>query len=252
MTRIKIDFRESSWPRQPVNAKLQIDGQSLLIEDWDKAPGIQCELAHDESWRVVEQADNAVRKKPGLQGPIDDAFCGRFVFVLPSRPANHGRVQRWIDRELQYAQDRWRRLMRGQVNVVRDSEVTKQQIENCHLICFGDFSSNRYLANVARQLPIEWTRDQLRVGNKTFDPSTHAAAFCFPNPRNPNRYLVVNSGMTFREFSNVSNSRQIAMLADWSVFDIDSDEYGNSDEDGIFAADVVADGFFNERWELAP
>jgi hypothetical protein len=58
--------------------------------------------------------------------------------------------------------------------------------------------------------------------------------------------------MTFREFSNVSNSRQIAMLADWSVFDVDSDEDEDSEEDGIFAGDVVADGFFNERWELAP
>jgi hypothetical protein len=244
VTRMMIDFRDSNWPRKPVNAKLRIDGQSLLVEDWDVAPGIQCELARDEDWQVVERIDKGMRKKPGLQGPIDDAFCDRFVFVLPSRPAKHGQVHRWIDRELQYAQDRWRRLMRGQVNVVLDTDVTKEQIENCHLICFGDFTSNRYLASVSRQLPIEWTSDQLRVGDQTFAPNTHAAVFCYPNPTNPNRYLVANSGMTFREFSNVSNSRQIPMLPDWAVLDV------RSKDDGIFAGGIVADGFFNERWEL--
>ena len=42
--------------------------------------------------------------------------------------------------------------------------------------------------------------------------------------------------MTFRDFSNVSNSRQIAMLPDWAVMDV-SDE-----EDSIFAGKIVADG----------
>ena len=51
-------------------------------------------------WSVVEEIDSSLRKRPGLQGPIDDAFCERFVFVVPSRPAKHGVVQRWIDREI--------------------------------------------------------------------------------------------------------------------------------------------------------
>ncbi len=245
VTRLKVDFRASGWPKRPVNAQLKIDGQSLTIEDWDVAPGIQCELKRDETWSVVEAIDPAPRKRPGLQGPIDDAFCDRFVFVLPSRPARHGVVQRWIDRELEYAQSRWRRLMRGNVPVVRDTELTEEQIENCHLVCFGDFSSNRYLANVAAEFPVKWTSEKLQVGTKTFDPSVHAAVFCFPNPGNPNRYLVVNSGMTFREFSNVSNSRQIAMLPDWAVMKVDEAD------DGIFAGKMVADGFFDEQWKLS-
>ena len=246
VTRLQIDFRESGWPNKPINAQLVIDGQRLTIEDWDLAAGIQCELARGETWSVVEEIDQALRKRPGLQGPIDDAFCERFLFVLPSRPARHGVVQRWIDHEIEYAQDRWRRLMRGKVNVVRDTELTEHQIETCHLICFGDFSSNRYLANVKSQLPLRWTSETLQVGSQTFNPSTHALAFCFPNPGNPNRYLVVNSGMTFREFSNVSNSRQIAMLPDWAVVNVDVPE------DAIFPGGIVAEGFFDEQWKLLP
>ena len=136
--------------------------------------------------------------------------------------------------------------MRGEVQDISDTEVTPEHLKNCHLICFGDFSSNQYLRGIAGQLPVTWTRDKLSLGLSQFDPSTHAAAFCFPNPRNPDRYVVVNSGMTYRDFSNVSNSRQIPMLADWSILDV------RQPSDGIFPAKVVAEGFFDEQWSVKP
>lgn len=246
VTRLKLDFRDSGWPNKPVNASLKIDGQTLRVEDWDEAVGIQCEFAWDGQWSVVEAIDAALRKRPGLQGPIDDAFCDRFLFVVPSRPATHGVVERWIDREIEYATRRWSRLMRGDVRIVKDNALSEDQIRRSHLICFGDFTSNRYLHSVASHLPVRWTRETLRVGTRDFDPSVHAPVFCFPNPRNPDRYVVVNSGMTFREFSNVSNSRQIAMLPDWAVIDV------SGDDDKIFPGKIVAEGFFDEQWNLKP
>jgi hypothetical protein len=36
------------------------------------------------------------------------------------------------------------------------------------------------------------------------------------------------------------------MLPDWAVMDV------NVEQDGIFPGKVVADGFFNERWQLQP
>ena len=179
-----------------------------------------------------------------MQGPIDDAFCERFVIVLPSRPAKHGRVQRWIDRETAYLKTRWSRLMRGDVNVVLDRDLTDEQIETCNLICFGDFTSNRFLYRVADRLPFTWTRETLQVGDRNYDPAQHALAFCYPNPANPDCYVVVNSGMTFREFSNNSNSRQIPMLPDWAVLDV------TSEDDSIYAGKIKDQGFFDERWKL--
>ena len=134
--------------------------------------------------------------------------------------------------------------MRGDVNVVLDTELTEEQIKNNHLVCFGDFNSNQYLRSIAARLPIRWTKDTLEVGDQKFESAKCVPAFCYPNPRNPERYVVVNSGMTYREFSNVSNSRQIPMLPDWAILGIDSQN------DGIFAGEVVAQGFFDETWSL--
>jgi len=80
------------------------------------------------------------------------------------------------------------------------------------------------------------------VNGQSYDVTKHAVAMVFPNPLNPNRYVVLNSGMTFRDFSNVSNSRQIPMLPDWAVLDID----GGSN--AVLPGEIKAAGFFNEQW----
>jgi hypothetical protein len=62
----------------------------------------------------------------------------------------------------------------------------------------------------------------------------------FPNPLNPERYVVLNSGFTFRGFG--SNANQTAKLPDYAILDI-------SEEDP-FTSGIAAAGFFNERWEI--
>ncbi|MEM6688184.1 MAG: prolyl oligopeptidase family serine peptidase [Planctomycetota bacterium] len=187
--------------------------------------------------------DEAIRKRPGTCGPIDDAFCGPIVFVRPSRPASHGSVQRFIDREMKFAIRRWREIMRGDVTVVDDTKVTPALAKSANLICFGDLESNEYLRSIANELPIQWTKDKLDIKDQSFAPETSVPVMIYPNPRSPNRYVVINSGMTFREFSNVSNSRQIAMLGDWAVFD------ATSPSNGIFAGEILAEGIFDEQWK---
>jgi len=126
VTRLEVDFSDTGWPdgRDPVG--VDIDGQKTRVRDTGNVAGLQCRLVRDASGRWTQQitTDVSLRKRPGLQGPIDDAFCDRFVIVLPSRPARHGQVQRWIDRETEYFRRRWSRLMRGEVRVVLDRDVT--------------------------------------------------------------------------------------------------------------------------------
>ena len=248
VTHLKLDFSATPWPAEGEEVGLTINGEKFYIADENEdTAGIQCTLGFEDGmwWQIENKESQSLRKRPGLQGPIDDAFCEKFLFVVPTRPTAHGVVQRWVNRELAYAKTRWERLMRGRVNVVRDVDVTEDQIKNCHLICFGDFGSNRFLHKIAAGLPVKWSRSELTVGDQEFDPSTHVPVFCYPNPQNPDRYVVINSGMTFRDFSNLSNSRQIAMLPDWAVLSLE-----DSSQDEIIAGDVAAEGFFDEQWQL--
>ena len=42
----------------------------------------------------------------------------------------------------------------------------------------------------------------------------------YPNPLNPKKYVVLNSGFTFREYDYLNNARQVPKLPDWAVIDV--------------------------------
>ena len=58
------------------------------------------------------------------------------------------------------------------------------------------------------------------AGDRRFPPHHHASILIYPNPLNPKRYVVLNSGFTFREHADMSNALQIPMLPDWAIVDI--------------------------------
>ena len=72
----------------------------------------------------------------------------------------------------------------------------------------------------------------------------YQAILIFPNPLNPDRYIVLNSGFTFREYDYLNNARQVAKLPDYAVIDI-SKPITSRAPGGIATA-----GFFTERWSL--
>jgi hypothetical protein len=66
----------------------------------------------------------------------------------------------------------------------------------------------------------------------------------YPNPLNAARYVVLNSGLTFREAHSKTNSLQNPKLPDWAVIDI------SVPADDSQPGKVLAAGFFGEQWEI--
>jgi hypothetical protein len=64
----------------------------------------------------------------------------------------------------------------------------------------------------------------------------------YPNPLNPKRYVVLNSGFTFRGFG--SNADQTPKLPDYAIVDV------NTPPSTLAPGSIVEAGFFGERWEL--
>jgi hypothetical protein len=65
----------------------------------------------------------------------------------------------------------------------------------------------------------------------------------YPNPLNPKKYVVLNSGFTFREADYTSNARQTPKLPDWAIVDT------SVPPDGRFPGRILSAGFFNEDWQ---
>jgi predicted esterase len=237
-------LRLTPWPSRQ-GQQVTIDGQQLRVPTAGER-GVVLEK-HNNQWRLAPAARGSepLAKRPGLQGPIDDAFREPFLFVLPSGPAAHPLVGQWVEYEAAHQQRRWRELMRGTVRVKRDTEVTAEDVARYHLILWGDPASNRLLNEFvgSDQQPLGWDAETITLGGASYAADKHVPAMIYPNPANPARYVVINSGLTFREAHDRTNSLQNPKLPDWAVLDITVPPTAEA------AGRVVAAEFFDEDWQ---
>lgn len=246
VSRLVLSMPSGTCPLRPNgNPTVIIDGQKLSGErvrtdrSWEsrfvKAFG---------KWKAVGRFEfSGLAKRPGLQGPIDDAFMDRFVMVQPTGQARSDAVDRWTKAQLGQALSDWELQFRAKPQVIADTDLTEADIENSNLILWGDAASNSTIAKLIDRLPLKWNRDSLKLGQAEASAETHVPVLIFPNPLNPKRYIVLNSGFTFSRNGHMSNATQTPKLPDWALVDI-TKPYDAGDP-----ACVSAAGFFDERWQ---
>lgn len=233
-TALTLEFGPGEFPFDAdVNPLVTINTQPIRVDG----------ASTDLSWRASFHLEGgkwvagaappaAIRKRHGLQGPVDDAFLSRFLFVRPTGAPKDPAVHAWAMKEMERAAAQWRGLFRGEVRIKNDTEVTPGDIAESNLVLWGDASSNQTWARMAARLPLQ----QSKAGE--------GLIMIYPNPLNASRYVVTNSGFTFREEANLSNARQNPMLPDWVRIDV------STPPDARFPGRIVDGGFFDENWKL--
>lgn len=167
---LTLRLSESPAPKQ---GPLVVDGVTVLKES---LPEIVHLSKADGAWKASEWNKSGLLKKHGLQGPIDDAFNSRFLAVYGEG-----------DRDLAIAElDAVRNPptvldIHGDFPMKSAGKVTAQDIATCNLILFGTPENNAVLKRLASSLP-----PALFKGD---DGSR--SVFIYPNPENPERYIVV-------------------------------------------------------------
>lgn len=233
----------------PLDASLtpivEINGQGI------EAPRVMSDRSWEVSfrkssdgWKIAAAPVDGLRKRHGLQGPIDDAFMDSFLMVTPTGKAANAKVGEWAAKEMEHAVTHWRQQFRGDARVMSDSEISDEDIAAHNLVLWGDPSSNAVLAKIADKLPISWDGDSIQVGAEKFSAADHAVAMIFPNPLNPERYVVLNSGFTYREYDYLNNARQTPKLPDWAIIDV------RHPMTSQYPGGIPAAGFFDEKWQL--
>lgn len=198
------------------------------------------------TWYTGRLPGDGLRKRHDLQGPIDDAFMDSFIFVEPSGTAAHPAIEKWTRSELEHAIVHWRKQFRGHARVKKDSEITEDDVASANLILFGDPKSNAILGRIAEKLPIVWNASDIRVGDRSYPSAENGLILIAPNPLNPDRYVVLNSGFTYREYDYLNNARQVPKLPDWAVVDVGVPPHSRG------PGRIVRADFFDESWRLEP
>lgn len=206
--------------------KVVIDGQQVATAASFVKAG--------EKWQAG--SGSGLRKRHGLQGPIDDAFLESFLCVKPTGSARDAVAHRFAIGRLETFRANWDKFLRGDVRVKEDRAVSNEDIRQHHLVLFGDPGSNKTLTKVAGKLPFRWTAKQIQIGGRVFEGEGQTLVAIYPNPLNPERYVVINSGHTFgeREFKG-TNALLYPRLGDWAVFKANGE--------------LAGAGFFDEAWK---
>jgi poly(3-hydroxybutyrate) depolymerase len=245
VTAFSLEFGSGGCPLDPARAAaVTIDGQKLSAPGpmSDRSWSVHFRKSGDR-WAVADSAEApGIQKRHGLQGPIDDAFLDSFLFVSPTGAPISPAVGKWTAAEEQRAIREWRRQFRGDAPVREDKDVTDADIAAKNLILWGDPASNRVLARIADRLPVRWSAEGIVAGKARYAAETNAAILIYPNPLNPKKYVVLNSGFTFREPDYLSNARQTPKLPDYAVVDV------TVDAGPRWPGKILQAGFFNERW----
>jgi hypothetical protein len=275
--RIKIMELEKSWERADVTVKFPAPDQMVVTTKniavfsimLDKADGLKVTVDGQPVtlgeivpyyWLVKENGqwaykDNTytdgrwrkqTRKMPGMSGPIDDAFMEPFVFVRPTGKPINDKVGSWVNSELAHATKLWRDLFRGDVIVKDDTAITDDDIASKHLILWGDASSNAVIAKVlaSGKVPLTWTPQHLTFRDKEYSAADHAPVLIFPNPLSTQqRYIVLNSGIDFRDEAYGTNALQTPKLPDYAIVDL------REAPGPRWPGKIVDAGFFDEAWK---
>ncbi|MEX2213119.1 MAG: prolyl oligopeptidase family serine peptidase [Phycisphaeraceae bacterium] len=229
-------------------AKYIVNGQTIETAPTRNALGILSRRFQlvDGKWALMY--NHPVGKSHGMSGTIDDAFMEPFIMITASTRSSDERFNRWVDFEFKHACERWRAVFRGDPRVVSEDKMDGSEFKRFNIVLWGEPGSHILLkiamSNTEVPTGIGWSDGKVTVGDQTFDSRVNVPIYIARNPFRPTKYLVVNSGPTFREGHDRTNSQQNAKLPDWAIIGLDKDP------DAFAPGEIKAAGFFDENWKV--
>jgi hypothetical protein len=216
---------------------ITIDGQKLRVKS---APEMTLEKSSGH-WKPASGREKGIRKKHGLQGPIDDAFLEPFLVVRPTGTPWNAAVNEQALRILQRFDRQYTLAYRGHIRIKDDKDVTASDFTKYHVVLFGDPGSNRWIARLNGKLPpLHWSKETVALGNKSFRAAESVPALIYPNPLSPNHYVVINSGLT-AAWADWAGDFPTPRYGDFAIFKVQQD---SDDPEAAYA------GLFDESWKL--
>jgi pimeloyl-ACP methyl ester carboxylesterase len=216
---------------------IKIDGQELKVR-----AGAEIALQKTgTAWKVDRSMkQRGLHKTHALQGPIDDAFLDPFLLVRPTGMAWNDAVNQQALRTMARFDRLWAKFFRGHPLVKDDREVTDADLAKYHVVLFGDPGSNQLMARLVRRLPLKWTKETVTFAGKEFPAKECYPALIYPNPLNPARYVVLNTGLTISD-RDYNGDYGMPRWGDYAIVKATSD----SD-----LPDLQLAGLFDANWQL--
>ncbi len=216
---------------------ISIDGQSLKVK-----PSAELTLQKNgATWKTDRNGPApGLHKTHALQGPIDDAFLDPFLLVRPTGTPWNQAVNAQALRTLAHFDRMWGKYFRGHPFVKDDKDVTEADFAKYQVVLFGDPGSNKWIAKLNGRFPVKWTRTEVTLAGQTWPATDHFPALIYPNPLNPAKYVVLNTGLTISD-ADYNGDYGMPQWGDYAIVQT---------KEGADVPDLVTAGLFDEQWRI--
>jgi len=174
-------------------------------------------------------------KRKGLEGPIYEALSSRVILVYGTKEGggrrNLGELRRFAD---------WGDLPDVHFLIKPDTLITKNDIESSHLVLFGDERTNSIITRINEKSPVRFDGSSVVAGKDRFSRDQVAFKCVFPNPLNPEKFVLLNFKEEWNYAENWSFQASFKLLPDYFIY--------RRGGDHPFATEVLKAGFFTDQW----
>jgi hypothetical protein len=182
-----------------------------------------------------------LRKTPTFCGPAREAFNTPFLVTYGTQGGAADRLRGYAERFVQ----EWFDFAEGQPPVKADVDVTPEDRKKYNLICFGEPATHAVLTPLANRLPLGIEANRYQIGQEVFTGEDVGLVLLYPNPEQPDRFLLIFSGLYWGTPLPVNH--KFDLLPDFIVF---NDTVIHDGRDPI-NQHLIA-GFFDQKWQLDP
>ena len=255
---VRIDEFEQAG--KPARVRAKLEGEAPIVIETENVARISCQtVVHMREFDVLingekmdfdktergadgyvsyrvgpEPAPDARMFKTARQpGPIKEVFNSRFMLVYGAAPEDRRNAE-------SMARD-WEAFAKGRAIMYSQDEITDADIERSNLVLFGTPKSNKLLARIADRMPVKITDDEYIVGAHRYAQDGLGMMWIYPNPLNPERYVVVCHGVHYGRHLPVNHKYDL--LPDFIIY--------NDNRDWDATNEFLCAGFFDKHWQLS-
>ncbi|MGA3019602.1 MAG: hypothetical protein ABSF62_20965 [Bryobacteraceae bacterium] len=162
-------------------------------------------------WSTTNSLPGTLVKNHTIEGPINHYLMSSFVLVYGTAGTaaqtaqNQADAQQfvteWNDYEEGFynshdsgAGSAWNLPSQNWLTAIPDTAVTPAMIASSNLRLFGDHNTNSITAQIKGALPLTLLDNGVSVGGRAYTGDNVRYAMIYPNPLNPNKYVVVGRG----------------------------------------------------------
>jgi pimeloyl-ACP methyl ester carboxylesterase len=194
-----------------------------------------------DKFQIGESTHLGLKKSSSFYGPIKQAYFSPFVLVYGTK--GDSATTELTTHQARLEATRWWRRANGFAEIIPDTEVTTEIMDEYNLILFGGAEENLITAKINENLPIKVKDGKILLGEKQIRGKQIAVELIYPNPLNPGRFVFVHEGnnlegLKLSDFFTTIYSG--AGLPDFVIFDNQVKQKG--------WGGVICAGFFDSDW----